>query len=151
MQIVRVHTCARNQGELLEGVRNALEARDPNRLAEYYHWSGMSNSQGYQVLNRLATFSARPLLEVQLVRGGEWHSPGPDQEPERQPPLFEPLSSDSGLESGSALADPDAPPPRPAKPADLLRVDQLRSDKDFDSQVSYLHLLRNAGCWWLQF
>ena len=30
-------------------------------------------------------------------------------------------------------------------------VDQMRSDKDYSSQVTYFRLLTNAGCWWLQF
>ena len=152
LQIVRVRTCARNQGDLVEGVRGALEARDPNRLAEYYHWSGMSNAQGYQLLNRLAGFSARPLLDVQLANSAELRSPGPEW-PERQPARFEDLHPDPDAGLDPELRDPDAPaPPAPrARPADLLRVEQLRSDKALESQVSYLHLLRNAGCWWLQF
>lgn len=150
VQIVRVRTCARNQGDLVNGVRDALESRDPNRLAEFYHWSGVSTAQGYQLLDRLAAFSARPLLDVQLANSAELRSPGPEW-PERQPPRFEALQPDSGLGPESAGPDPDAPPAPPPKAADLLRVDQLRSDKALDSQVSYLHLLRNAGCWWLQF
>jgi hypothetical protein len=151
-QILRVRSCARNQEDLVTGVRDALEARDPNRLAEYYHWSGMSNAQGYQLLDRLANFSARPLLDVQLANSAELRSPGPEW-PERQPAQFEDLraGADDGIDPD--LRDPEAAPaPTPrARPADLLRVDQLRSDKALDSQVSYLHLLRNAGCWWLQF
>lgn len=152
MQIVRVRTCARNQGDLVEGVRGALEARDPNRLAEYYHWSGMSNAQGYQLLDRLASFSARPLLDVQLANSAELRSPGPEW-PERQPARFEDMRPDPNEVLEAEPPDPDAPaaPAPRAKPADLLRVDQLRSDKALDAQVSYLHLLRNAGCWWLQF
>jgi hypothetical protein len=150
IQIVRVRTCARNQLDLVEGVRGALEARDPNRLAEYYHWSGMSTAQGYQLLDRLAAFSARPLLDVQLANSAELRSPGPDW-PERQPPRFEPLDPDSNPDLEPRDSDTPAAPAPPAKPADLLRVDQLRSETDMDSQVSYLHLLRNAGCWWLQF
>jgi hypothetical protein len=150
VQIVRVRTCARNQGDLVNGVRDALESHDPNRLAEFYHWSGMSTAQGYQLLDRLAAFSARPLLDVQLANSAELRSPGPEW-PERQPPRFEDLHSGAAFDPD--LRDPDTAPASapPAKPADLLRVDQLRSDKAMDSQVSYLHLLRNAGCWWLQF
>ncbi len=151
-QIVSVRTCARNQQDLLMGVRDALEAHDANRLAEYYHWAGMSSAQGYQLLDRLAAFSARPLVDVQLTSSEELRSPGPDW-PERPARRYEPLQPipDASDSDPAAEPDPDAPPPPPAKAADLLRVDQLRSDKDMDSQVSYLHLLRNAGCWWLQF
>ena len=45
-----------------------------------------------------------------------------------------------------------APRPQPKAPsADLLRVDQMRGEQDFDSQVTYFRLRSNAGCWWLQF
>ena len=62
-----VRSCARNQDDLLFGVRAALENHDVNRLAEFYHWTGMSNSAGYQVMDRLSRFSDRPLVDVQLT------------------------------------------------------------------------------------
>src|SRR5689334_13775369 len=67
-QVLRVHTCARNQGALLEGVRAALENHDPNRLADFYHWTGMGTEEGYRLMDRLDAFSARPVVDVQLVR-----------------------------------------------------------------------------------
>lgn len=141
--VLRVRTCARDQDDLLFGVRSALEDRDVNRLADFYHWVGMDTAQGYRMLDRLDAFSAHPLLEVQLVA-----SAGADLAPEAQPepepePAFDPEA-----------ADGDAPPPPPARrprPADLLRVDQLRSDSDMAQLVTYFHLRSNAGCWWLQF
>ena len=72
--IVRTRTCARSQDDLLFGVRDALESHDPNRLAEYYHWSGMGNSEGYRLMKRLDAFSGRPLLDVQLVSSADPHS-----------------------------------------------------------------------------
>lgn len=149
-RIISVRSCARSQEDLLAGVRDALQARDPNRLADYYEWTGMSTSEGYRLLDRLVAFSARPLLDVQLASSRALRSPGHEW-PERRPAQFEwlhPLSEpDSGPSGYEEAPRPEPPPP----PADLLRVDQLRSEKDLDSQVSYLHLRRNAGCWWLQF
>jgi hypothetical protein len=33
----------------------------------------------------------------------------------------------------------------------MLRVDQMRSDQDVASTITYFHLLTNAGCWWMRF
>ena len=141
--VLRVRTCARDQDDLLFGVRSALENRDVNRFADFYHWVGMDTVQGYRMLDRLDAFSARPVLEVQLVASvGADLAPRDLPEPEPEP-AFDP-----------DLADGDAPPPPPAprpRPAELLRVDQLRSDSDMAQLVTYFHLRSNAGCWWLQF
>jgi hypothetical protein len=33
----------------------------------------------------------------------------------------------------------------------MLRVDQMRSEQDMASTITYFHLLTNAGCWWMRF
>ena len=68
---VRVRSCARNQDDLLFGVRSALENRDANRLADFYHWTGMGTAEGYRVMNRLSAVSERPLVDVQLVSSAD--------------------------------------------------------------------------------
>ena len=138
--IVRVRSCARNQDDLLFGVRNALEAHDPNRLAEFYHWTGMGTSEGYRLMGRLANFSERPLLDVQLVSSAQEGTLLPSL------PAMPPLDDEFSIDPA-----PAAPSPAPPSRADLLRVDQMRSEKDFESQVTYFRLRSNAGCWWLQF
>lgn len=141
--ISRVRTCARNQDALLNGVRAALENHDANRLAEFYHWAGMGSVEGYRLMERLDAFSARPIVDVQLVHSA---TPGsaPDGEsyPQAAPPPIPTLDADD---------PPIAPlPPRPRR-AQLLRVDQMRNDGDFASTVTYFQLLTNAGCWWMRF
>lgn len=139
--MVRVRSCAHSRDDLLFGVRSALEAHDVNRFADYYHWTGMSSAEGYRVLERLEHFSERPLMDVQLTSGQRSEQFGLDdyfQNPE--------FPGDD-----SALFDQPLPPPRPRPPPRLLRVDQMRSDKDYSAQVTYFRLLTNAGCWWLQF
>jgi len=149
-QPLRVRTCARNQGDLLAGVRAALENHDANRLADYYHWTGMGTSEGYRLMERLDSFSARPVVDVQLVRNAQ-----PESDPYGNgfgdydfylPPPLEP-------EAGADPADPAAPAPAPRKRphASLLRVDQMRSNDDVASTITYFHLLTNAGCWWMRF
>ena len=152
-QPLRVRTCARNQGALLEGVRAALESHDANRLADYYHWTGMGSAEGYRLMDRLDAFSARPVVDVQLVRAAR-----PDEEmPDLFENRFDPLPSPPGLDDPAAI-DPDsadsappAAPPRRRPLASMLRVDQMRSDNDVGSTITYFHLLTNAGCWWMRF
>lgn len=138
--VLRVRSCARNQDDLLFGVRTALENHDANRLAEFYHWSGMGTADGYRLMERLSAFSDRPLVDVQLLS-----SPSPvAQDAYWSPDDPETISFD---ESGSYV-----PPPPPVQHrARLLRVDQMRGNNDAASQVTYFHLLSNAGCWWLRF
>jgi hypothetical protein len=154
--VVRVRSCARNQDDLLFGVRAALENHDVNRLAEFYHWTGMSNAAGYQLMDRLARFSDRPLVDVQLMSSraqAAYDSPydSPYAEPERVPtPSIADLDADVDPFAVEAPLDPPPPPPR-APASDLLRVDQTRSNEDIAAQVTYFHLRSNAGCWWMQF
>lgn len=151
--LVRLRTCARSQDDLLMGVRGALESRDPNKLAEFYHWPGMGHAEGYRLMERLANFAERPLLDVQLVSSAEMRGP---------PSPFGRRGRDDIGAPGGAYADPrlevtdprfeDAEPAAaPRHRADLLRVDQMRGDEDYESQVTWFHLRSNAGCWWLQF
>jgi hypothetical protein len=135
VKIIRVRSCARNQDDLLMGVRSALETHDPNRLADYYHWTGMDSVQGYRLLDRLASFSARPLVDVQLVR-----SPEPAETPA--------VALATDVLNG---ADPLSAPVHHARIATLLRVDQMRGEANIASETTYFHLLNNAGCWWMQF
>ena len=128
-QVVRVRTCARNQGDLLEGVRMALEARDANRFAEFYHWSDMDTAQGYRVMERLSRFAGNLLVDVQLVTSEER----------------------AAMASTTGSWDRPAGPPAPRRNFDLLRVDQLRGDDAVETQVTWFRLRNNAGCWWLQF
>lgn len=148
--LLRVRSCARNQDDLLAGVRAALENHDANRLAEFYHWTGMGSAEGYRLMERLDSFSARPVVDVQLVRSAypdaEFYSDLYFDEPPPLPPVPE-SEEDDRWSSG------EAPAPRPRKPrlASMLRVDQMRSDNDVASTVTYFRLLTNAGCWWMRF
>lgn len=145
---VRVRSCARNQDDLLFGVRSALESRDVNRLADFYHWAGLATAQGYRIMERLSAFSERPLVDVQLVSSRH----EPDYEPG-----FAPEQDDLGMAADAITPlglDPTEAahaPPRPHRLPDLLRVDQMRGVDAITTQVTYFHLRSNAGCWWLQF
>lgn len=155
--VVRVRTCARNQHDLLAGVRAALENHDANRLADYYHWTGMGTAQGYRVLDRLFAFSKRPVVDVQLVSNQaqtdydlpdietavDFSVPDAAANPE--------LDSDSDSDSDPDALSDGSIPVRRAPVAHLLRVDQMRGEADVESEITYFHLLNNAGCWWMRF
>jgi len=157
--VVRVRTCARNQNDLLAGVRAALENHDANRLADYYHWTGMGTAQGYRVLDRLSAFSQRPVVDVQLVSSqSQTDYDLPDIETAVD---FSDAYAETGTELDSELdsdsdSDPDAladasVPVRRTPAAHLLRVDQMRGKADVAAEITYFHLLNNAGCWWMRF
>lgn len=139
---ISVRSCARSKADLLDGVRSALEGHDVNRVADYYDWAGMDGAEGYRLMDRLETFAKRPFVDAQLVSSAAAR-PMPDDDgsagllsrPFDPPGLPEP---------------PVAPAPRP-RPADLLRVDQMRSDRDAVAQVTYFRLRANAGCWWVAY
>lgn len=59
--------CARNLQDLVYELTTAIDARDANRLASVYHWTGMSSSQGYAVLARLDGVVKRPLVDIAPV------------------------------------------------------------------------------------
>ena len=148
---IRMRTCARNQDDLLAGVRAALETHDANRLADYYHWTGMDSASGYRLMDRLGAFSARIVVDVQLVRA----APPPDADPYGEPyfdtPPAMPPSEPARGPDGELLAREAPPPRRPRRLASMIRVDQMRSDVDVGSEITYFHLLTNAGCWWMRF
>jgi hypothetical protein len=149
--LLRVHSCARNQDDLLAGVRAALESHDANRLADFYHWTGMGTAEGYRLMARLDAFSARPVVDVQLVRGAR-ADPDPEADYFQFQPPVPPATPDPPADAEPG-ADPSAEAPAPPRRphARLLRVDQMRSDRDVAATITYFHLLTNAGCWWMRF
>ncbi len=169
-RIISVRSCARTQDELAAGVRSALENHDVNRFAEYYDWAGMGSAQGYRLMDRMEAFSARPLVDVQLMTArpaepGDYANPqptaflralGPDSE-SMDPEVVDQMATAGlpvapGANAEDYPSDPSAVVPAPRhRPARLLRVDQMRSDTSADAQVTYFQLRSNAGCWWLQF
>ena len=152
--MVRLRTCARSQDDLLMGVRGALESRDPNKLAEFYHWPGMGHAEGYRLMERLANVTEHPLLDVQLVSSAQMRGP-PSPFARDRPggayadPRFG--NADPRLEHADPRLEQAEPAQAPRDRADLLRVDQMRGEDDDESQVTWFHLRSNAGCWWLQF
>ncbi len=140
-------SCPRTREDLLWGVRSALEARDVNRFAAYYLWTGMGTTEAYQLMDRFAVFSERPLVDVQLLSSADQRDtspvavvPSPDQQ-------------QTSAEESLGVPAPAQPSPAPAAPRapDLLRVDQMRAGDDAASETTYFRLQAAAGCWWIRY
>lgn len=141
--------CSRTREDLLWGVRSALEARDVNRFAAYYLWTGMGTVEAYRLMDRLAVFSERPLVDAQLLSSADLRQ---DAAVEASPAA--PLEQTSAEESLGIAAPPS--PEAPVAPAathapDLLRVDQMRAGDDAASETTYFRLQPYAGCWWIRY
>ena len=122
---------------MIYGVRDALQARDVNRLAAYYHWTGMGSKQGYAVMTRLGALTDRYLVDIQLVSSEE-----------QEAAVQESYSRAAELQAGFKIeGEAPAAPARP-RPPDMLRVDHMRRD-DLETDATYFRLRMNAGCWWL--
>jgi hypothetical protein len=65
-----VRGCARRPETLLNGVRAALEARDVNRLANWYHWTGTGSSAAKYLMDELEAIARRPLVSAELLYPG---------------------------------------------------------------------------------
>lgn len=61
-----IRGCARSPDALLHGVRDALQAHDVNKLANYYHWTGTGASAAVALMDRLERIANRPLAGVEL-------------------------------------------------------------------------------------
>ncbi|OHE83834.1 MAG: hypothetical protein A2190_11805 [Lysobacterales bacterium RIFOXYA1_FULL_69_10] len=57
--------CARSATQLSMDLQGALALADVNRVAESYHWTGMSNAQGQATMERLDRLTTQPLVHAQ--------------------------------------------------------------------------------------
>lgn len=130
--------CARRPEELLERVRAALEARDVNRLASHYHWTGTGSGSGKRLMDELEAIAGQAMVSAELV----YADPPPEARPEA------PFT----LAPGQPMPDfpPPAEPPRADPQPRHIRVLQMRGDQSGQATSTIFQLRRNAGCWWIQ-
>lgn len=62
--------CARNPAQLANDLEASVALGDVNRIAESYHFAGMSTAAGERVLDRLGRYAGRVVLESQYFAGG---------------------------------------------------------------------------------
>ena len=56
--------CAQSPTQLTMDLQSAMAMGDVNRIAESYHWVGISNTAGQRTMARLESLTAQPLVEV---------------------------------------------------------------------------------------
>lgn len=120
----RLHaaTCARTVTELLYEVTHAFDTQDPNRLAALYHWPGISNRTGYQLLSRFETLMRRPLVDVVPVLNAVEHT--------------------------GTFGTLEGPPPPRRFPV-AVRIEQTLPNSITPVRTTFgLH--KHVGCWWLR-
>ncbi|NYZ62456.1 hypothetical protein [Luteimonas deserti] len=123
--------CQRQLRGLIQEMSHAIHSGDTNRLVALYHWPGLSQSGGYQVLERLDAIAQRPLFNITAQR------------PEQPVPAM-PEHGFTGWVSARDL--PTAAAPRPPT---SLRVEQAGPGGAGASRTVF-SLHRNLGCWWIR-
>lgn len=56
--------CARTPAQLAIDLRAAIALDDVNRVAESYHWVGLSTREGERILDRLQRLAGKPVADV---------------------------------------------------------------------------------------
>lgn len=59
--------CARTPSQLSSDLVGSFALRDVNRVAESYHWAGMSQRQALPVMKQLERLSAKPLADARFL------------------------------------------------------------------------------------
>lgn len=118
--------CARNIGELVLRISNAISRQDTNQLAEVYHWTGMSGSHSRVLLHRLDGVAHRPLAGIFQV----------------MPPVAQPADG-AIMDAGYYAREPIRQ--RPV----ALRIEQSSADGITPSHTVF-GLYRHFGCWWIR-
>jgi hypothetical protein len=59
--------CARSPEQLSRDLVGAFALHDVNRVAESYHWAGMSQRQATPVMKQLEHLSAKPLADARFL------------------------------------------------------------------------------------
>lgn len=57
--------CARTATQLAMDLRGALALGDVNRVAESYHWTGLSHAQGMRIMDRLQQLIGKQVVDSQ--------------------------------------------------------------------------------------
>ncbi|HET7127256.1 MAG TPA: hypothetical protein VFI26_09235 [Lysobacter sp.] len=116
--------CARTPAQLQVDLRASIALGDVNRVAESYHWVGLSTREGERVLDRLQRMAREPVADAHYFNASISSSP---------------LGADA-VEIASAGAGPG--------PAGML---QLQLGRGAGVSVVDLDVERYAGCYFVKF
>lgn len=130
--------CARNPAQLANDLEASVALGDVNRIAESYHFAGMSTAAGERVLDRLQRYAGRVVVDTRYFGGARA------------------TAFDAGLvSSGMApAAAPDAAAWNGATPggraAAMVRL-VLAGDDGGAASTLDLNVERYAGCYFVRF
>jgi len=128
--------CARSLDDLVFEMTNAIQARDANRLAAFYHWPGTSAEAGYRIWTQLDAVANRPLVDIVPVM-----------------PNAPPAASGDSATSNDAAPPVDGnlyPQTSVRRNPVALRVEQTLSNSATPSHTVF-GLTHYFGCWWVRF
>ena len=129
--------CSRTLSDLVYQISAAVEARDVNRLASVYQWSGISNESANRILDRLEAVVSRPLVDIVPVR------------PEAAPELPTPPSLSGELAAAANEEAEDSYPQAHRQPRPVgLRLEQTLANGSTPSQTIF-GLRRSYNCFWI--
>ena len=129
--------CSRTLSDLVYQISSAVEARDVNRLASVYQWSGISNESANRILDRLEAIVSRPLVDIVPVR------------PEAAPELPTPPSLSGELAAAANEEAEDSYPQAHRQPRPVaLRLEQTLANGSTPSQTTF-GLRRSYNCFWI--
>jgi hypothetical protein len=115
--------CARTPAQLQMDLRASIALGDVNRVAESYHWVGLSTREGERVLDRLQRMTREPVADAHYFDAA----------------IASPLDADA---VGIASADTGS------GPAGML---QLQLGRGSGGSVVDLDVERYAGCYFVRF
>ncbi|WP_188310292.1 DUF4124 domain-containing protein [Arenimonas fontis] len=154
--------CARSPERLLEGVRAALETRDVNRLASYYHWAGTSAGGARFLMDELEALVRRPMMALDWLPAPH-RGDAPATEATTAAPVGPsgdrarhassaasrgPSGDSSGGDGGPGPADGSTDSLHP--PAGL-RLQPGIGPTEAGAVAVEFRVRQHAGCWWIEF
>ncbi|MGS1078098.1 hypothetical protein [Pseudoxanthomonas beigongshangi] len=121
-------TCSRTLSDLVAQITAAIDARDVNRLAGVYQWSGISDASANRILDQLEAVVQRPLIDIVPIR-----------------PAAPVLAGDgSVLDANTDGYYPQTTPQRPTG----LRLEQTLKNSATPSRTVF-GLRRAYNCFWI--
>ena len=116
--------CSRTLQDLVFEIRTAIDAGDPNRLSNVYHWENTPDDVANDVMDRLDAIVHRPLLDIA------------------------PISASIAEDTTILPTEADVPRTTARRPPVGLRLEQTQANGTTPSRTTF-GLRRRFGCWWI--
>ncbi|UWX04820.1 hypothetical protein H1235_14350 [Pseudoxanthomonas sp. NC8] len=164
--------CPRLLSQLVGEIGAAIQARDVNRLAGIYDWSGVSSTAASRLLDRLEGVVERPLVDIAPVYAEDAPAAAPAAGADLPPPpaaaaaptatagdpaswmpswrIAQPSAAPVAATAPGVEAAPDAPPaPTYARARPIaLRIEQTLAGSATPARTVF-GLRRSYGCFWI--